>query len=213
MIKKFEQYIRESLEIDEEFEFLDNVQALIDSWEDKLEIGAGVDMSNEIYFKFYLKNRDNFTLFKEFSKDLNDFINDLETILESLSVEKIRYDFEVSFGSERNKFITIKLYLHKSITFPTLVKMIKEENLSEDVRISYSNKRPKKKFNYDDWRSADIFLASEFKYILLDILVNKDESYLDIIDFINNNKPEFISIYNFEFIEDGKNLLLILKND
>jgi len=117
MIKRFEQYIRESLKLEPDFKFRDNFQAIIDSWEE----------SNYIH----MSNRnalDTVTFMINMPQEINKFINllntevveflsELEIVLNSLEVDNISYILGIK---GINSSIKIKITLFRNFSFAVL---------------------------------------------------------------------------------------------
>lgn len=107
MVKKFEQYIKESLELND-FKFEDNFQALFDMFEKDGNITI-VAHKGDILFKLILPTH-SIEAMQIFNNQITEFTNELKYVLESLDAENIKHSVKIK--GETN-YINIKVIISK----------------------------------------------------------------------------------------------------
>lgn len=176
MIKKFTEYIRESLNIGDSFQFSDNIQALVDSWEDKVDFEAYKSGThNYLTFKINLYSKSNFNTVRKSIKELYEFIEDLSVIIESLEVDNIKYKFDIEFGDNGNPYVILGFEIYEASTIAGILVSI-EEQYSISV-LAFRSKKTNipngiNKFVLNNWIDIETSQVDEYKNIMLSFIVN-----------------------------------------
>lgn len=219
MIKKFKQYIKESVELSE-FKYADNIQAIIDSYSDKIEF---IELnSNSINFDFGYVN--NLKSIKEFSKNLYEFMNDLEVVLESLSIDGLSYKIETNRGGNFSITLSIKDNLDDMLEEVVDNIVVNYDTLCRIYKSRKNNiKLTKSKFkNISDFFSTNIWTDTDYedwsditklKQIMISINPIAEEFSDEIVDYISEEMGNIYEVlyHNYNDSNDKLEIILIKK--
>lgn len=182
MIKKFEQYIKETLNL-KSFKFENNFQALFDMFEDDIDIDA---TDNKIIFLFHIP-RSNIGKFQEFNNNIFKFTAELKIVLDSLKAEKIKNSITIT---TENNLLELEIVIlndaEEFIDYLYIDRII--DNLGYDLEYFMKDRRNAK------WQSifSDYF-EDENPPKYLKIIISQgseDEFDIEIID------KEVITVFN-----------------
>lgn len=170
MIKRFEQYLKEKLEIKDSFKFSDNFQALFDMFENDIDVSA---TDGDILFKLPIPYSSLEEL-KAFNNNLTQFTNELSTIMESISAENIKHSIQIS--GRVSEFCIRILISTDSDKFKYEIIESELNNLEEGYDISYY---VTKNYSLNDYNWVSVYdnffddaSSNEYKFIKLKISSN-----------------------------------------
>lgn len=189
MIKRFEQYISETLNL-KNFKFEDRFQSIFDSWENYINIVAE---DGKIDFNFMLP--DVLDGFDKFCDDIKQFKNDLKVILDTLDIDKIKYKLQIlNEDISGNGAFVIRVYIYTEFNFNQLKNVLNKKDYALDILAFIDSE--------NDWKKVKLNDLEKFDSILL-LLDRVDGSDIDEDeDHINDMIREFIRGYYY-IIDSG----------